>query len=190
MSCTSPSVPQVVFLREQLDFNWKAQERKQIKIDAQEVIQARPVDPPFSVARAPPRASLRRQDMTLTWINMYFKLDVVTPRDLTARISELCSEWRSARLHAKELNATMTALHFCSCRSLEGELFYHHSDHDGCHLSKESPMASGGCHKQERRNLALFCSFAVRWTGTWRTCGRGILKSWAKHRVKSDLPGR
>ena len=31
----------------------------------------------------------RLQDMTLTWINMYFKLDVVTPRDLTARISGL-----------------------------------------------------------------------------------------------------
>ncbi|CAE7604856.1 unnamed protein product [Symbiodinium microadriaticum] len=43
----------------------QAQERKQIKIDAQEVI----------------------QDMTLTWINMYFKLDVVTPRDLTASFS-------------------------------------------------------------------------------------------------------
>eukprot|EP00439_Symbiodinium_sp_Y106_P073291 s2509_g13.t2 len=43
----------------------QAQERKQIKIDAKEVI----------------------QDMTLTWINMYFKLDVVTPRDLTAGFS-------------------------------------------------------------------------------------------------------
>ncbi|CAE7470099.1 unnamed protein product [Symbiodinium sp. CCMP2456] len=43
----------------------QAQERKQIKMDAKEVI----------------------QDMTLTWINMYFKLDVVTPRDLTAGFS-------------------------------------------------------------------------------------------------------
>ncbi|CAE7720877.1 unnamed protein product, partial [Symbiodinium pilosum] len=40
----------------------QAQERKQLKVQASEVI----------------------QDMTLTWINMYFKLDVVNPRDLTA----------------------------------------------------------------------------------------------------------
>ena len=31
--------------------------------------------------------------MTLTWVNMYFKLDIVNPRDLTARVSgalEMC----------------------------------------------------------------------------------------------------
>ena len=31
---------------------------------------------------------LELQDITLTWINLYFKLDVVNPRDLTAKTSE------------------------------------------------------------------------------------------------------